>query len=332
LADLTAFMEAQLEYYKKCTDLLITVKSSWPYSHLFPPKPFLPNSTLYLPSAILTRSALNKPRPRTRAPALYTTHLDQEEPSSSPSPPEPLRPVISTKYKSSISNRASPTHATAPNLRRIQTDSVTVVHPPRPTHANGRLQKKVMRCDHAFDAESDSEMSIVPGDLINVIEEVDAGWFIGEIVGDEARTGMFPTTYCTVIEPTVPTVRRPPLKPPSPTARSDTSSLAGDLDDQVSNISIRRASYVSPPAPRQVITRTQSANTTSSVSGGPNIAMAKKKAPPPPPPPVSRGNKPVAGGGVANEGKCRECGCVEFRANVFKKGSCNNCFHVHGPL
>jgi len=191
-----------------------------------------------------------------------------------------------------------------------------------------------MRCDHAFDAESDSEMSIVPGDLISVIEEVDAGWFIGEIVGDDARTGMFPATYCTVIEPTIPTVRRPPLKPPSPTARSDTSSLAGDLDDHVSNLPIRRAGYVPPPASRAGLTRTQSANNTSSAPATPNIAMAKKKAPPPPPPPpVSRGNRPPAAApGAANEGKCRECGCVEFRANVFKRGSCNNCFHVHGPL
>ncbi|KAI9296309.1 BAR-domain-containing protein [Neoconidiobolus thromboides FSU 785] len=27
--------------------------------------------------------------------------------------------------------------------------------------------------------------------------------------------------------------------------------------------------------------------------------------------------------------ECRECGCDEFSANVFKKGTCNNCFHKH---
>lgn len=26
---------------------------------------------------------------------------------------------------------------------------------------------------------------------------------------------------------------------------------------------------------------------------------------------------------------CKECGCDDFSANVFKKGSCNNCFHKH---
>jgi len=30
LLDLTEFMEAQLEYFKKCTDILIAVKSKWP--------------------------------------------------------------------------------------------------------------------------------------------------------------------------------------------------------------------------------------------------------------------------------------------------------------
>jgi len=31
LADLTDFMEAQLEYFQKCSDLLSSIKSSWPY-------------------------------------------------------------------------------------------------------------------------------------------------------------------------------------------------------------------------------------------------------------------------------------------------------------
>ena len=26
---------------------------------------------------------------------------------------------------------------------------------------------------------------------------------------------------------------------------------------------------------------------------------------------------------------CKDCGCNEFTANVFKPGKCNNCFHVH---
>ncbi|KAI9239863.1 hypothetical protein MVEG_05305 [Podila verticillata NRRL 6337] len=30
-----------------------------------------------------------------------------------------------------------------------------------------------------------------------------------------------------------------------------------------------------------------------------------------------------------DKGPCRECQCTDFSANVFKRGSCNNCFHFH---
>lgn len=28
-------------------------------------------------------------------------------------------------------------------------------------------------------------------------------------------------------------------------------------------------------------------------------------------------------------GKCGECACDDFKSHPFKKGVCNNCFHVH---
>ncbi|KAI1316717.1 hypothetical protein EDD11_009533 [Mortierella claussenii] len=43
-------------------------------------------------------------------------------------------------------------------------------------------------------------------------------------------------------------------------------------------------------------------------------------------------NQAAGGGGAAAEaavGPCRECQCTEFSPNVFKRGSCNNCFHTH---
>ncbi|KAF9988063.1 hypothetical protein BGZ75_010113 [Mortierella antarctica] len=37
-----------------------------------------------------------------------------------------------------------------------------------------------------------------------------------------------------------------------------------------------------------------------------------------------------AGAGESTDvGPCRECSCTEFAANVFKRESCNNCFHTH---
>jgi hypothetical protein len=185
-----------------------------------------------------------------------------------------------------------------------------------------------MRVEYPFDAESDSEMSIVPGELVSVIEEVDAGWYIGEIVGSEFRTGMFPATYCVIVPSTASVsevggttpVRRSTLKPPSPTSTKSDDSL----EDQVANLSLRRPATV-PVSRPNLGGRSVSSGSPASVGG-------KKKAPPPP---VSRGSKPVMSGSsassVSGDVKCRECGCDEFRANVFKKGSCNNCFHVHIP-
>jgi Variant SH3 domain len=161
-----------------------------------------------------------------------------------------------------------------------------------------------MRVDHSFEAESDSEISINVGELIHVLEEIDPGWFIGEVIGDEYRSGMFPATYCSVVETPAP-LRKP--KPPSPT-KEDGGGNSGR------------------PSPARMTSSSSSVTTTTT----------KKK---PPPPPVSRGSRNAvgsttasgSGSGTGGDVRCRECGCDEFRANVFKKGSCNNCFHVHVP-
>lgn len=179
-----------------------------------------------------------------------------------------------------------------------------------------------MRADHTFDAESDSELSIYPGARILVVEEVDSGWYLGEISdADGVRQGLFPATYCTVIEDpslslnmgSVGSVRRGPGKPPS----SSSPTRETILEDI-------------PVVPRsRPSLGGRSVSASSSLTA--NSTTAKKK---PPPPPAPRGSKPTAGltnSANANGGSmaCRECGCDEFRANVFKKGSCNNCFHVH---
>jgi hypothetical protein len=182
-------------------------------------------------------------------------------------------------------------------LRRVNTESAVL--PPRPSPSNGTSKRKVMRADHAFDAESDSELSIYPGDKITVIEEIDPGWYLGEISDvDGTRQGLFPVTYCSVIEER----RPPPAKPSTPSPTRE--------------------------VPEEIPLRPKLGSRSVSASPVPSSGMKKK----PPPPPVPRGSKPLATSGVTNLNvACRECGCDEFRANVFKKGSCNNCFHVHVP-
>jgi len=233
-----------------------------------------------------------RPRSHSRTQA----HAYNSSPAEEDLTPDLPRPIISTKYKT-----ANPLPRTSLTpLRRVHTESAAVL-PPRPS--NGVNKRKVMRADHAFDAESDSELSIYPGDKISVLEEVDPGWYLGEISDAEGtRQGLFPATYCTVIEE--PIGRRASTKPASSPTREN-------IPEEIPAVRARPS----------LGTRSVSA---SPVTNSP--AQVKKK---PPPPPVPRGSKPSAANQSPAGTTCRECGCDEFRANVFKKGSCNNCFHVH---
>lgn len=270
-------------------------------------------------------------RSRGRALPHHAHAYNDEDSSTAPTPsqPEPVpRPVITTKYKSvpsTASSRSSPTHPTPAHLRRTQTDTAAILL--RRPSSSGNRPRKIMRVDHAFDAESDSEMSIAVGELVVVLEEIDAGWYMGEIHGDESRTGMFPATYCTVVDSPPPMPRRPP-KPSSPTKSE--SDAFGEMEEQVASLSLRR------PAPRPAVSSRAIGVATAPIGRSGSL---KKK---PPPPPAPRGSRPIisagttavsttTGAGGGTDAKCRECGCEEFRANVFKKGSCNNCFHVHIP-
>jgi hypothetical protein len=46
-----------------------------------------------------------------------------------------------------------------------------------------------VRANYSFVAENAEELSITKGDQITVLEEIDEGWWIGEMSG---KRGMFP--------------------------------------------------------------------------------------------------------------------------------------------
>ena len=226
-------------------------------------------------------------------------------------PQEFHRTAISTKFKTATAPtlRSSPPH---PSLRRIQTD--VAVLPPRPTNGSP-AKRKMMKADYAFEAESDSELTIVPGDRISVIEEVDSGWYVGEIIDgpSEGMQGLFPATYCSVIDdPRRISTKSSPAR--DSTRSSPVRESPGIFDDVPTTTATRKPGYVR------------------NVSSSPAVPVLGKKKPPPPPAP--RGSKPqfasASGPAASAESACRECGCKEFQLNVFKRdNSCNNCFHVH---
>ncbi|KAF9577547.1 hypothetical protein BGW38_007168, partial [Lunasporangiospora selenospora] len=72
--------------------------------------------------------------------------------------------------------------------------------PPPALPTRGRPQKQV-RALYSFEATAAEELSIQKGDVIQIIEEIDEGWWEGELMDANGRrqAGMFPSNYCEVI-------------------------------------------------------------------------------------------------------------------------------------
>ncbi|KAF9898426.1 hypothetical protein BX616_004045, partial [Lobosporangium transversale] len=69
--------------------------------------------------------------------------------------------------------------------------------PPPAPPSRGRAQKQV-RALFSFDATGDDELSMQKGDIIRIVEEIDEGWWEGELIDANGvrHTGMIPSNYC----------------------------------------------------------------------------------------------------------------------------------------
>ncbi|KAF9584779.1 hypothetical protein BGW38_005216, partial [Lunasporangiospora selenospora] len=72
--------------------------------------------------------------------------------------------------------------------------------PPPIPQSRGRAQKQV-RALYNFDATAEGELSMQKGDIITIVEEIDEGWWEGELVDANGvrYSGMFPSNYCEVV-------------------------------------------------------------------------------------------------------------------------------------
>ncbi|KAJ1940888.1 hypothetical protein FBU59_003672 [Linderina macrospora] len=136
------------------------------------------------------------------------------------------------------------------------------------------------------------ELALAVGDIVEVTERVDDGWWMGAIVHSQAagrlgQSGLFPANY-TEDCPESEVPPRLPTKASSPGLRTATDPFQ---------------SYNPPPAHRA---RTQPDHPQQqSVSHQRTNSQAPTAA------------KPCA------------CGCDDYSPNLFKKGNCTNCFHNH---
>ncbi|KAG0208728.1 hypothetical protein BGX33_006052 [Mortierella sp. NVP41] len=69
--------------------------------------------------------------------------------------------------------------------------------PPPVPPSRGRAQKQV-RALYNFDATAEGELSLQKGDIVRIVEEIDEGWWEGELVDSHGirHAGMFPSNYC----------------------------------------------------------------------------------------------------------------------------------------
>ncbi|KAJ3345683.1 hypothetical protein HDU91_007268, partial [Kappamyces sp. JEL0680] len=165
---------------------------------------------------------------------------DQLADSRVPAPQQRISTMHSAVPISKISNRSDP--ALRPDSRfgdasRTQTygrstpDYTAAVpitnlalssSPPRPMSvAKGNLKQAKVLFD--FDAENENELTIRVGDIVDITEEIDAGWWVGTIQGT-GQSGMFPSNYTEVLKTEVVIPAKPRLPSGSSFADRNRSS------------------------------------------------------------------------------------------------------------
>jgi hypothetical protein len=171
--------------------------------------------------------------------------------------------------------------------------------------------KNQRKAVYDFGGENADELSFRIGDVIEVVEEVDEGWWLGEVTEPNGfvRRGIFPVNYTElVIAQQQPQSAGPPMparpimsqsnstqhydyipeeetysSEPSGYHHQEESSPFGDVNRASHNSSPRNFSYSRPNQP----SRTLSSNTSSispASSPVPQYKTTTKRAPPPPPP------------------------------------------------
>ncbi|KAI8361193.1 hypothetical protein B0O80DRAFT_436981 [Mortierella sp. GBAus27b] len=247
-------------------------------------------------------------------------------------------------------------------------------HAPPPALPTRKKQQKQVRALYNFEATADGELSLQKGDVVRIIEEIDEGWWEGEIVDSKGvrHEGMFPSNYVEEVNGVAVPGRR------QDSISSNGSDPKYKDEDEVAYYTREPELLMEEPLQTSVVSQStlsrqpaQTANLAHSptparsttpltrpASGILSKPVGSRAAPPPPcrtirhsatfnhpsvpgestsPPAPSTPSGYISRDYFASQvdpvdsakGPCRECQCAEFRSNVFKRGSCNNCFHAH---
>ncbi|KAI8065005.1 hypothetical protein BDF21DRAFT_346446 [Thamnidium elegans] len=338
------FLDIQIDYFNNSLQVLSDVKSNWG-------QPVTTNiNTRHNATTVNTTNSHHRLAALSRTSSNTSNNNNDEPISRSISRkastdtnliPPPVRRAMGSRTASFSEREDIPQI-----INRTQQQPSPPVLPRRQSQSTTTTQRKAV---YDFAGDNIDELSFQVGDIINVIEEVDEGWWLGESI--DGRRGIFPVNYTELVV----SINHHGAGPPMPARPSLISQSS-------SNISIaehpnetrvespftdaqKGYSYIRPNQPA----RTLSANTSSPMCSPIPRQNTTKRAPPPPPPasrtpPVmsSRSNTTSRTAPSTpqfhvskndsyfeSSPSCNECGCDDFTANVFKKGHCNNCFHKH---
>ncbi|KAI8647696.1 hypothetical protein BD408DRAFT_408340 [Parasitella parasitica] len=291
------FLQIQFEYFTRSLEALNDVRANWS-------QPV--NSVRQAPrrTTTITRTSSNNStgddnvvRPPVNAPASLAPKMLSlgKNPSSDTS----ARRIPSRK-NSSFSDRDD---LPIPSSRATPSP-VPPVLPRRQSQASNNSDNNQRRAIYDFGGDNEDELSFKTGDLIQVVEEVDEGWWLGEATDSNGtvRRGIFPVNYTELVATSAgpPMPPRPVLSSPNSNAHHDYIpeedkhdrvvyeeptthdycnggvSPFGDNNGSLNNTA-KGFSYIRPSQP----TRALSTNTLKSPSSSP---LPHKRAPPPPPP------------------------------------------------
>lgn len=364
---LKAYYDAQLAFARKVVEILEGI----------------PESTF----AIGSQRSPQTTQPRrvwTRSSDEHSTNTDDR--CSTPTSP------ISKRHQFDRSSTISDFSTTSPiatgHARKESAGGVlSNGHALSPVLSTRKKHQKQVRALYNFEATAAGELSLQKGDVIRIIEEIDEGWWEGEMVDSKGvrHEGMFPSNYVEEVNTTdaAPERRQGSISSnnsdPKYADEDEATYYARESEPTISYDDVGadpepEAPLLASPARRTTFPLTRQ-STNGSAPSSPSPARAPLSRPPSgilskpvgtraaPPPPASRrtGTDSMRHSAIFNhasegfsppavstptsgyismdyfasqsadsaKGPCRECQCTEFSPNVFKRGSCNNCFHPH---
>ncbi|KAK9717835.1 hypothetical protein K7432_005929 [Basidiobolus ranarum] len=346
MGQLAKFYDCELEYFQRNVQILTDIREIFNesnYSKYY-------QTTRRSPSLAL-RGEHQVSRSKSHRVNLSPNYEDQEPsfspPNRNPSGYNKAGYFDTARTNSETSEEMMPTGGggySAPGRVLTKTPSFGSDHhvPPLPQRGS---QKELVRVLYDYDGDTTDELPIRKGDTVTVLDKIDEGWWIGEIVDEFGRrAGMFPSNYVEEIAPDLPPSASMPKRSYTTTAPQRAAAAPNSINRYNTLIPDSVPIQTEPSMQGESIGRRRQAPLPPHGSGGSNqISPGNTRSNPseirrPSIPFHSNANTLKAqapsnspfdddnAGGIIS---CQECGCTDYKANVFKQNSCNNCFHTH---